>query len=164
MNNDILKFKDESYNPLECSGGNIFSTEDGKKIVYLDQFGVPTFMYSDSPIHVERMGQKVIDELFTQSIVNEKIEDEDEDNDTTKEDITNTYIHEWTDKFIGPRVIIYHHTNVDKYRLYMDRGIVRFTNPARYGVGKVRFVPMNEDEYRKLWNKKNDGRLRQWLE
>lgn len=44
-------FKNEEYLPIGAS--NIYRTEDGKKIFYIDRADNPVWLYSDSPIHIE---------------------------------------------------------------------------------------------------------------
>lgn len=46
-----LKFKDGEYHCIGVS--NLFRTEDGRKVFFVDEFHNPIWLSSDSPIHIE---------------------------------------------------------------------------------------------------------------
>ena len=59
---NILEFKNEKYYATACS--NIYRTQDGKKIFYLDGSGKPVWLFSDTAIHIELREDVMMESLW----------------------------------------------------------------------------------------------------
>ena len=48
---NVLEFKGEKY--FNQAAGDVYRTEDGKKVFYINENHKPVWLSSDSPIHIE---------------------------------------------------------------------------------------------------------------
>ena len=85
------------------------------------------------------------------------------------EDLINTYIIEFKERWFGNRVNVYHHCDVDRNKLMHQHSIMiarRFTRNRLFG--ELMYCSMNPEEYQKMWDKakrknNNTTLLRQFM-
>ena len=70
------------------------------------------------------------------------------------DDLINTFIVEFNERWFGNRVNVYHHCNVDKNKLMNQDTITIARNFTHNGLfGKLIYCSMNPAEYQKMWKK-----------
>lgn len=70
------------------------------------------------------------------------------------EDLINTYIIEFKERWFGNRVNVYHHCDIDRNKLMSQHTIMiarGFTHSGLFG--KLMYCSMTPKEYQKMWEK-----------
>lgn len=70
------------------------------------------------------------------------------------EDLTNTYILEFKERWFGNRVNVYHHCDAGRNKLISHHAIMIARSFTHNGLfGKLMYCSMTPKEYQKMWEK-----------